>query len=150
MKALGRLDIEKACTFIICILRWKVCKRHFQRESLLDEFGRTMAYSSGFVELQKRWLTHLFILFAGEVIPDSGEAKVCGLSIGHQTASARQNLGYCPQFSALPGALTGREVLWMYARLRGVVPGLVPSTVDSLLSRLDLMQFADRCDSPHF
>ena len=35
----------------------------------------------------------------------------------------------------------------MYARLRGVVPALIPSTVDSLLSRLDLTQFADRCDS---
>lgn len=85
-----------------------------------------------------------FTFSAGEVIPDVGDAKVCGLSIGSQTASARQNLGYCPQFSALPGALTGREVLWMYARLRGVVPALIPSTVDSLLSRLDLTQFADR------
>ncbi len=81
---------------------------------------------------------------AGEVIPDVGDAKVCGLSVSHHTASARQNLGYCPQFSALPGALTGREVLWMYARLRGDVPGPIPFTVDSLLSRLDLTQFADR------
>ena len=32
----------------------------------------------------------------------------------------RQNLGYCPQFDALCGLLTGREHLELYARLRGV------------------------------
>lgn len=31
-----------------------------------------------------------------------------------------QNLGYCPQFDAIDGLLTGKEHLEFYARLRGV------------------------------
>lgn len=32
----------------------------------------------------------------------------------------RQLLGYCPQFDALNGLLTGREQLAFYARVRGI------------------------------
>ena len=49
------------------------------------------------------------------------------------------------QFNALPGALTGREVLHMYARLRGVPHSEIRSTVDELLQRIDLSEYADRC-----
>ena len=31
-----------------------------------------------------------------------------------------QNMGYCPQFDAIDELLTGREHLFLYARLRGV------------------------------
>ena len=48
------------------------------------------------------------------------------------------------QFNALPGALTGREVLHMYARLRGVPSSEIRSTVDGLLQRIDLSEYADR------
>jgi ABC-type multidrug transport system ATPase subunit len=51
------------------------------------------------------------------------------------------------QFSALPGALTGREVLWMYARLRGVPSSHIERTVEDLLQRIDLAEYADRCAS---
>ena len=57
---------------------------------------------------------------------------------------------YCPQHSALPGKLTAREALRLYARLRGVVPAQVEGTVEALLQRLDLTQYADRCAAwPH-
>jgi ABC-type multidrug transport system ATPase subunit len=54
-------------------------------------------------------------------------------------------MGYCPQFNALPGALTAREVLWLYARLRGVPARYIPGVVAALLDRIDLTQYADRC-----
>ena len=85
------------------------------------------------------------VVLAGEVRADDGEATICGRSVQRQLAQARRQLGYCPQFSALPGALTGREVLRMYARLRGVPGGLIKSSVQSLLQRLDLAEYADRC-----
>jgi hypothetical protein len=59
-------------------------------------------------------------LRAGELIPDEGDASICGLSVRHSLEAARQLVGYCPQFDALPGQMTGREVLVMYALLRGV------------------------------
>ena len=50
------------------------------------------------------------------------------------------------QFSALPGALTGREVLRLYARLRGVPADMTEATVEQLLQRIDLAEYADRWD----
>ena len=32
----------------------------------------------------------------------------------------QQNVGYCPQFDALDGFLTGKEMLVCYARLKGI------------------------------
>jgi ABC-type multidrug transport system ATPase subunit len=88
--------------------------------------------------------TSTFKILTGEVTPDSGDALVSHFSVLTQLASARQRLGYCPQFEALPGAMTGREVLTMYARLRGVSgAGRIAGEVQQLLQQLGLLQYAD-------
>lgn len=88
--------------------------------------------------------TSTFKILTGEVTPDSGDALVSHFSVLTQLASARQRLGYCPQFEALPGAMTGREVLTMYARLRGVSgAGRIAGEVQQLLQQLGLVQYAD-------
>ena len=56
-------------------------------------------------------------------------------------------MGYCPQQSALPFKLTGREALRLYARLRGVASTRVEKVVEKLLRKLDLNDHADRCAS---
>ena len=76
--------------------------------------------------------------------PDAGTASIQGHSVITNLPAARKRLGYCPQFSALPGGLTGREVLRMYARIRGVPVGLIEASIQSLLDRLDLVPYADR------
>ena len=43
----------------------------------------------------------------GEIMPDAGNAFICGHSMQQEMAKARQLVGYCPQFDALPGTLTG-------------------------------------------
>ena len=59
-------------------------------------------------------------------------------------ADVGRYLSWRKQFSALPSALTGREVLRLYARLRGV-PGLcIEAVVTQLLQRIDLAEYADR------
>ncbi len=60
--------------------------------------------------------TTTFRMLTGEVLPDAGDALVGGHSVRRALGAARRQLGYCPQFEALPGAMTGREVLAMYAR----------------------------------
>lgn len=50
----------------------------------------------------------------------------------------------CLQFNALPGSLTGREVLHLYARLRGVPSSHIRATVEDLVRRIDLSEYADR------
>ncbi|GLC42811.1 hypothetical protein PLESTM_001382200 [Pleodorina starrii] len=87
--------------------------------------------------------TTTFRMLTGEVMPDAGDARVGGLSVRTQLAAARRQLGYCPQFEALPGAMTGREVAAMYARLRGVPEPYVGGLVSYLLRRLGLEAAAD-------
>lgn len=41
-------------------------------------------------------------------MPDEGSAFICGHSMQREMARARQLVGYCPQFDALAGTLTGR------------------------------------------
>ncbi|KXZ53111.1 hypothetical protein GPECTOR_7g1001 [Gonium pectorale] len=87
--------------------------------------------------------TTTFRVLTGEVLPDAGDAAVGGHSVRTHLAAARRQLGYCPQFEALPGAMTGREVAAMYARLRGVPEPCVGPLVSRLLTRLGLGAAAD-------
>lgn len=92
--------------------------------------------------------TTTFSMLTGETMPNEGSAYICGHSMQREMAKARQLVGYCPQFDALAGTLTGREVLRMYGRLRGVPSQYLEPMVDNLLQRLGLGQYADRvCDS---
>ena len=77
-------------------------------------------------------------------MPDGGDAFLHGHSVSRHMGQASRHVGYCPQAGALPGLLTGREVLRMYARLRGFPLGFQAAAVDDLLSRMDLQQYADR------
>jgi len=54
----------------------------------------------------------------------------------------RQFVGYCPQFDALIDQMTGRETLFMFARLRGILD--IPAMVDELLQALLLEEYADK------
>lgn len=47
-------------------------------------------------------------------------------SILTEILDVHQNMGYCPQFDAIDELLTGREHLYLYARLRGVPESEIP------------------------
>jgi ATP-binding cassette subfamily A (ABC1) protein 3 len=61
-------------------------------------------------------------------------------------------MGYCPQFDALLDHMTGREMLVMYARLRGIPERLINACVENTLRGLLLEPHANklvktyRCD----
>lgn len=48
------------------------------------------------------------------------EHLLVSCSILTEILDVHQNMGYCPQFDAIDELLTGREHLYLYARLRGV------------------------------
>ena len=56
----------------------------------------------------------------------------------------QQNLGYCPQFDALIDQMTGRETLYMYARLRGIEESQIASTVNQIIDIMMLNKHADK------
>lgn len=61
-----------------------------------------------------------FKMLTGEISMTAGNAYVNNSSVIKQLDQVRQNIGYCPQFDALDGLLTGREHLYFYGRLRGI------------------------------
>merc|ERR1719171_1202459 len=77
-------------------------------------------------------------MITGDVEVGSGDALVGGFSVWRDRDSARQHLGYCPQFDALPGKLTVRETLLLYARLKGVEQGLVAAATSQMIEQMCL------------
>nr|XP_031536282.1 retinal-specific phospholipid-transporting ATPase ABCA4 isoform X2 [Vicugna pacos] len=64
--------------------------------------------------------TTTFKMLTGDTTVTSGDATVAGKSILTNISDVHRSMGYCPQFDAVDDLLTGREHLYLYARLRGV------------------------------
>lgn len=88
--------------------------------------------------------TTTFKTLTGDEIMTSGEAYLNGHSVKSELAMVRQNLGYCPQYDALIDQMTGRETLFMFARLRGVKEEKIPAVVEGLMAALLFEEHADK------
>lgn len=84
--------------------------------------------------------TTLIKLMLGLIHPNQGEIRVLGQDPAAGEFSARRQLGYLPENVAFNAALTGRETLAFYARLKQIAP----STGWPLLERVGLSDAADR------
>lgn len=58
-------------------------------------------------------------MMTGDLRISSGKVWVRGKNVVTQLPSAYQNIGYCPQFDALLGELTGRETLKLFLMMCG-------------------------------
>lgn len=84
----------------------------------------------------------------GDVIADSGDVLIDGISVTRNPRTARLALGVCPQFTAIDSQLTVREHLTTYGRLKGLILGQgLEESVDSVLHGTALVTYADRLAS---
>lgn len=60
-----------------------------------------------------------------------------------------QQIGYCPQFDAMLGELTGEEMLTLMGRLRGINDSSLPASVSKLIHLLGLSECAQRPSSTY-
>ncbi|XP_071130810.1 phospholipid-transporting ATPase ABCA3-like isoform X2 [Mytilus edulis] len=88
--------------------------------------------------------TTTFKILTGDEVMSSGHAYLDGISVTENITEVRQRLGYCPQYDALIDQMTGRETLYMFARLRGVHETVIPEVVDGLITSLLLKKHADK------
>lgn len=88
--------------------------------------------------------TTTFKMLTGEEPITSGDAFVGGHSISSDIGKVRQRIGYCPQFDALLDHMTGREMLVMYARLRGIPERHIGACVENTLRGLLLEPHANK------
>lgn len=86
----------------------------------------------------------MFKMITGDTIPSYGDATVNGYDIHGKMRKAQKNIGYCPQFDGLSGALTGREHLILFGKLRGLPSSELHETVEQTLKILELTQHANK------
>ncbi|KAG7487527.1 hypothetical protein MATL_G00024490 [Megalops atlanticus] len=86
--------------------------------------------------------TTTFEMLTGDTNVTSGDASVAGYSILTNILDVHQNMGYCPQFDAIDDLLTGREHLYLYARLRGVPGSEISRVADWAIQKLGLSEYA--------
>ncbi|XP_009332142.1 PREDICTED: retinal-specific ATP-binding cassette transporter [Pygoscelis adeliae] len=87
--------------------------------------------------------TTTFKMLTGDTDVTSGDAVVAGNSVLTHISNVRQNMGYCPQFDAIDDLLTGREHLYLYARLRGVPAEEIKRVAEWGIQKLGLPMYAD-------
>lgn len=111
--------------------------------------------------------TTTFKMLTGDVKISNGEAWVRGLSLKNDMNGVHQIIGkltnqfrshtqcwneypilqlkgYCPQFDALIGEMTGRETLTMYCLLRGIPNRRITSIVLNLAADFDFIKHIDK------
>lgn len=79
---------------------------------------------------------------AGLLLAHRGTIEICSHPIATHTAAARAKFGMAVDPAALPGLLTGRECLQLFARTRGL--GVVPAATLALAEALRYSVYLDR------
>ncbi|XP_024903020.1 ATP-binding cassette sub-family A member 3 isoform X5 [Pteropus alecto] len=82
-------------------------------------------------------------MLTGEEVATSGAVLIDGLSIIENIRKVRSRIGYCPQSDPVLNHMTGRELLIMYARLRGVPETDIYKYVETFLHSLQLETHAN-------
>uniref|UniRef100_A0A4W6FEQ1 ATP binding cassette subfamily A member 4 n=1 Tax=Lates calcarifer TaxID=8187 RepID=A0A4W6FEQ1_LATCA len=128
----------------------------FGEEYIADPFrwdfvGKNIAFMAvegfcfGLLGVNGAGKTTTFKMLTGDTDVSSGDATVAGYSILTEILDVHQNMGYCPQFDAIDELLTGREHLYLYARLRGVPESEIPRVAEWGIQKLGLTEYAGCC-----
>ena len=76
--------------------------------------------------------------------PDAGWARVLGLDVVRDAQALRHRIGLSGQYAAVDENLTGRENLWMFARLYQMPSSTAHQRAGELLEQFDLVEAGDR------
>ncbi|KAH6935518.1 hypothetical protein HPB50_006588 [Hyalomma asiaticum] len=81
--------------------------------------------------------TTTFRMLTGDLRPTAGNAFISDADL------YQARIGYCPQADVALDLLTGREMLALFARLRGIREQSVPDVIKQTLEFVDMTEFAD-------
>ncbi|XP_037034194.1 ATP-binding cassette sub-family A member 3-like isoform X1 [Bradysia coprophila] len=88
--------------------------------------------------------TSIFKMLTGEELISSGEIYLHGLNLKTDIRKIYKCIGYCPQFDALFENLTGREILEIFALIRGVQRNEIAAYAVRAATDLDLIEHIDK------
>jgi ABC-2 type transport system ATP-binding protein len=120
---------------------------------LRREFGATVAVADlsltvgsgeifGFLGPNGAGKTTSIKMLLGLVAPTSGRGTMLGAPIGDSRARAR--VGFLPEHFRFHDCLTAREFLRFHGRLYGLRGSALETRIDTLLTRVDMLDAADR------
>jgi Cu-processing system ATP-binding protein len=89
--------------------------------------------------------TTLFELLVGHDGPDSGRIEVGGIDVERAGHRVRECVAFLPEHAGFPPAMTGREVLDVHARIRGIATR--EARINDALETVGLTAAADRAVS---
>ena len=81
-----------------------------------------LIFSFFFKFLKYQYIKTMFCLYyrlTGDEIMSNGKASSLGVRLEENRRQFLSQIGYCPQFDSIIGDMTGREMLRLFARLRG-------------------------------
>lgn len=107
-------------------------------------FGVAPGECFGLLGINGAGKTTTFRMLTGDEIPSSGDAVITQYRLGNEKHKFLAQIGYCPQFDAINETLTGREMLQLFASLRGVSRANVDNEVNKWLSLMGLQQYENR------
>jgi ABC-2 type transport system ATP-binding protein len=130
-----------------------VIDRVIDARGLRKSFGETLAVDDlsltvgageifGFLGPNGAGKTTSIKILLALVTPDEGEGEVLGAPIGSRAARAR--VGFLPEHCRFHDSLTARELVRFHGRLHGMRGQALETRIDQLLSRVDMLDAADR------
>ena len=82
--------------------------------------------------------TTTFRMLTGDEIRSNGNAYNLMYTLLNHRKQFLSSIGYCPQFDGIVGVLTGKEMLELFCRLRGVHAGSVERESNKWLQNLGM------------
>jgi ABC-2 type transport system ATP-binding protein len=130
-----------------------VTGRVIDARGLRKSFGETLAVDDlsltvgageifGFLGPNGAGKTTSIKMLLALVTPDEGDGEVLGEPIGSRAARAR--VGFLPEHCRFHDSLTARELVRFHGRLHGMRGQALETRIDQLLSRVDMLDAADR------
>eukprot|EP00095_Tigriopus_kingsejongensis_P007156 snap_masked-scaffold285_size222332-processed-gene-1.2 protein:Tk07156 transcript:snap_masked-scaffold285_size222332-processed-gene-1.2-mRNA-1 annotation:"atp-binding cassette sub-family a member 1-like" len=98
----------------------------------------------GFLGVNGAGKTTSFRMLTGDEFRTSGKANLYGHDLKGERAQFLKQIGYCPQFDSIISVLTGREILNLFAHIRGVPLYRMEEEVNKWIGFVGLKQYADR------
>uniref|UniRef100_A0A646QF11 ATP-binding cassette sub-family A member 3 n=1 Tax=Hemiscolopendra marginata TaxID=943146 RepID=A0A646QF11_9MYRI len=116
--------------------------KHFWNFAAVENlnFGVKHSECFGLLGVNGAGKTTTFRMLTGDEIVTSGNAYLNGLDLKGYRSQFLQKIAYCPQFDALIDHMNAIELLWLFARLRGISESQIPFEIEKTIDIFDLVE----------
>ena len=83
-------------------------------------------------------------MLTGDEIRTDGDGFIMGNQLSKKKREFLKQIGYCPQFDSIIEVLTGREMLQLFGRLRGLPGHAINAEAQKWINFMEIGQYADK------